>query len=180
MGDVPQYCDLDNPVVSVGGKPQEGRRRVSIDMSGEMITRLDAQAVRHDVPRQALIKMWPVERLDKEEKRACVVEDAAVDSKLPQDAFRQVGREGRGGQVCRLPPRERLRVLHLPFVKRRASVVSGSLFEGPCADAARFQRIMPPMGADGHPGVVGMNPRYAGDILPPRWVQCSQRSPRVS
>ena len=70
MGDVPQYCDLDNPVVSAGGKPQEGRRRVSIDMSGEMITRLDAQAVRHDVPRQALIKMWPVERLDKEEKRA--------------------------------------------------------------------------------------------------------------
>ena len=69
-GGVLQYCDLDNPVVSVGGKHQEGRRRVGVDMSGEMIARLDAQAVRHDVPRQALIKMWLVERLDEEEERA--------------------------------------------------------------------------------------------------------------
>ena len=69
-GDVLQYCDLDNPVVSVGGKRQEGRRRVNVDMSAEMIAHLDAQAARYDVPRQALIKMRLVERLGEEEERA--------------------------------------------------------------------------------------------------------------
>ncbi len=69
-GDALRYCDLDNPVVSVGGKRQEGRRRVNVDMSGEMIARLDAQAARYDVPRQALIKMWLVERLDEGERAA--------------------------------------------------------------------------------------------------------------
>lgn len=49
-GDVLQYCNLDNPIVSAGGKRQEGRRRVNVDMSGEMIARLDAQAARHDAP----------------------------------------------------------------------------------------------------------------------------------
>ena len=188
-GDVLQYCDLDNPVVSVGGKRQEGRRRVNVDMSGEMIARLDAQAARHDVPRQALIKIWLVERLTKKRSvppaarrkgrdgRLQAAQEAQRDvgslrnvRELPQDAFRrdafrQVGREGRGGQVHRLPPRERLRVLHLPFVKRCASVVSASLFAGPCTDAA-LPAACVSEGANGCPGVVGMNPRCAGDILP--------------
>lgn len=49
-GDVLQYYNLDNSVVSASGKRQEGRCRVNVYMSGEIVARLDAQAARHDVP----------------------------------------------------------------------------------------------------------------------------------
>lgn len=68
-GDVSQYMDLST-LRRPNRERQEGRRRVNVDMSDEVIARLDAQAARHDVPRQALIKMWLVERLDEEDERA--------------------------------------------------------------------------------------------------------------
>ena len=39
-------------------------KRVNLDMPQEMIRRLDAQAKRRGVTRQALIKMWLADRLD--------------------------------------------------------------------------------------------------------------------
>ncbi len=48
---------------------QDGRKRVSIDMAGEALDRLDAYAEEYDVPRQALVKMWLMERMNEEDDR---------------------------------------------------------------------------------------------------------------
>ncbi len=48
---------------------QDGRRRVSIDMAADALDRLDAYAEEYDVPRQALVKMWLVERMNEEDDR---------------------------------------------------------------------------------------------------------------
>lgn len=39
-------------------------RRVNVDFPGWMVTRLDAEAKRRGVTRQALIKMWVADKLD--------------------------------------------------------------------------------------------------------------------
>lgn len=59
---------LDQSSVRKVGR-QDGRRRVSIDMSGDALDRLDAYAEEYDVPRQALVKMWLVERMNEEDDR---------------------------------------------------------------------------------------------------------------
>lgn len=46
-----------------GVRPNQ-TRRVNLDMPQDMIRRLDQQAKRRGVTRQALIKMWLADRLD--------------------------------------------------------------------------------------------------------------------
>jgi CopG antitoxin of type II toxin-antitoxin system len=45
-------------------RPGLAVRRVNVDMPAAMIARLDLQAKRRGVTRQALIKMWLADRLD--------------------------------------------------------------------------------------------------------------------
>lgn len=62
---------LDYADMSTLRKPgREQTRRVALDMGDEAIARLDAFAARYGVTRQSLIKVWLVERMDKEDERA--------------------------------------------------------------------------------------------------------------
>ncbi len=46
-------------------RPGEAPKRVNVDFPLWMVARLDAEANRRGVTRQALIKMWLAERLDR-------------------------------------------------------------------------------------------------------------------
>jgi hypothetical protein len=57
--------DLSAYIDRVSAKrPGLAVRRVNVDMPAAMIARLDMQARRRGVTRQALIKMWLADRLD--------------------------------------------------------------------------------------------------------------------
>ena len=45
-------------------RPGLAKRRVNIDFTDQMVRRLDIEAQRRGVTRQALVKMWIADRLD--------------------------------------------------------------------------------------------------------------------
>ena len=49
---------------STARRPGLTKRRVNIDFTDQMVRRLDIEAQRRGVTRQALIKMWIADRLD--------------------------------------------------------------------------------------------------------------------
>ena len=49
---------------STARRPCLEKRRVNIDFTDQMVRRLDIEAQRRGVTRQALIKMWIADRLD--------------------------------------------------------------------------------------------------------------------
>jgi hypothetical protein len=57
--DVSEYLDL-----SKAYRPNQEPKRVNVDFPLWMVTRLDGEARRLGVTRQALIKLWIAERLD--------------------------------------------------------------------------------------------------------------------
>lgn len=57
--DVSDYMDWDNV-----RRPGLEKKRVNIDFTDAMVRRLDSEAQRRGVTRQALIKMWIADRLD--------------------------------------------------------------------------------------------------------------------
>lgn len=61
--DISEYIDLSS-VRRPGLEP----KRVNVDFPGDIVSKLDHAAKRRGVSRQALIKMWVVERLDNEAK----------------------------------------------------------------------------------------------------------------
>lgn len=46
-------------------RPEQTQQRVNVDLPPWMVTRLDKEAKRLGIARQALIKVWLAERLDK-------------------------------------------------------------------------------------------------------------------
>jgi hypothetical protein len=58
--DITKYLD-----VSKAKRPGQGQKRVNVDFPAWMIRLLDKEAKRLDVPRQAIIKVWIGERLEK-------------------------------------------------------------------------------------------------------------------
>lgn len=60
--DVLQYADE-----ATFERPNQ--RRMSVDMPMSMIERLNARAAEAGVPRQALVKLWILERLNQEDER---------------------------------------------------------------------------------------------------------------
>ena len=62
---------LDYADMSTLKKPgKAATRRVALDMNAPAIARLDSFAERYGVSRQALIKVWLMERMDEEDARA--------------------------------------------------------------------------------------------------------------
>ncbi|MBM6942569.1 type II toxin-antitoxin system BrnA family antitoxin [Collinsella intestinalis] len=62
---------LDYADMSTLKKPgKAATRRVALDMNSAAIARLDSFAERYGVSRQALIKVWLMERMDEEDARA--------------------------------------------------------------------------------------------------------------
>jgi hypothetical protein len=57
--DIEEYLDL-----STLRRPGLEKKRVNIDFTDAMVRRLDSEAQRRGVTRQALIKMWIADRLD--------------------------------------------------------------------------------------------------------------------
>ena len=49
---------------STARRPGLEKRRVNIDFTDQMVRRLDIEAQRRGVTRQALVKMWIADRLD--------------------------------------------------------------------------------------------------------------------
>ncbi len=58
--DITKYLD-----VSKAKRPGQGQKRVNVDFPAWMIRLLDKEAKRLGVPRQAIIKVWIGERLEK-------------------------------------------------------------------------------------------------------------------
>jgi len=58
--DISEYLDL-----SRGRRPKQEQKRVNVDFPLWMIELLDKEAKRLGVPRQAIIKVWVAERLEK-------------------------------------------------------------------------------------------------------------------
>ena len=58
--DISEYVDW-----SSASKPNQEQKRVNVDFPVWMINRLDKEARRLGVPRQAIIKIWIAERLEK-------------------------------------------------------------------------------------------------------------------
>jgi len=58
--DVSEYLD-----VSKARKPTQEQKRVNVDFPRWMVDSLDQEARRVGVPRQALIKLWIADRLEK-------------------------------------------------------------------------------------------------------------------
>lgn len=58
--DISEYFDRENI-----RRPNQEQRRVNVDFPVWMINRLDKEARRLGVPRQAIIKIWIAERLEK-------------------------------------------------------------------------------------------------------------------
>ncbi len=58
--DVSQYLDL-----STARRPGQEQKRVNVDFPLWMVRLLDKEAKRLGVPRQAIIKVWVAERLEK-------------------------------------------------------------------------------------------------------------------
>jgi hypothetical protein len=56
--DISPYMDFDKAVVHPGAV-----RRVNVDFSAWMLKRLDEEAVKLNISRQAVIKMWIYDRL---------------------------------------------------------------------------------------------------------------------
>lgn len=50
-------------------RPRQAQRRMSVDMTLPMISRLDGYAEEIGVTRQSLVKIWLAERLDEEDER---------------------------------------------------------------------------------------------------------------
>ena len=61
--DISEYLDF-----STVRRPGLDAKRVNVDFPGDVVSKLDRAAQRRGVSRQALIKMWIVEHLDKEAK----------------------------------------------------------------------------------------------------------------
>ena len=59
---------------------ERAAKRISLDVTEEMVRGLDAAAERVGVPRQAIIKMWLMERLDLEAERAAARKQAQAPS----------------------------------------------------------------------------------------------------
>lgn len=57
--DIEEYLDL-----STLRRPGLEKKRVNVDFTDAMVRRLDVEAERRGVTRQALIKMWIADRLD--------------------------------------------------------------------------------------------------------------------
>jgi hypothetical protein len=57
--DITPYLDM-----SSARRPGQEAKRVNVDFPQWMVARLDAEARRRGVTRQALIKMWLADRLD--------------------------------------------------------------------------------------------------------------------
>ena len=64
--DIMEYLDLENAEVI---HPVRQVRKVNVDMPLWMVEALDTEAKRVGIGRQAVIKMWPAERLDEEARR---------------------------------------------------------------------------------------------------------------
>ena len=58
--DITQYLDL-----SKARRPVQEQKRVNVDFPLWMVQQLDKEAKRLGVPRQAIIKLWVAERLQK-------------------------------------------------------------------------------------------------------------------
>ena len=58
--DISEYVDWAS-----ASKPNQEQKRVNVDFPVWMINRLDKEARRLGVPRQAIIKIWIAERLEK-------------------------------------------------------------------------------------------------------------------
>ena len=58
--DISKYLDL-----SKARRPEQEQKRVNVDFPLWMIQLLDKEAKRLGVPRQAIIKVWVAERLEK-------------------------------------------------------------------------------------------------------------------
>lgn len=56
--------DIDHLIDWSSAERVNAARRVNVDMPSWMVKRLDAQANRRGVTRQALIKMWLADRLE--------------------------------------------------------------------------------------------------------------------
>lgn len=61
--DITDYIDMTTIIHPAQG---EGVRRINVDYPEWVIKNLDIQADRIGIPRQALIKLWTVERLEEE------------------------------------------------------------------------------------------------------------------
>ncbi len=57
--EIDQYIDWDS-----ARRPNQEAKRVNVDFPQWMVTKLDKEAARLGVSRQALIKMWLADRLD--------------------------------------------------------------------------------------------------------------------
>ena len=57
--DISDYVDWSNAT-----RPGRAIKRVNVDFPDAMVRRLDKEAARRGVTRQALIKMWLADRLD--------------------------------------------------------------------------------------------------------------------
>jgi hypothetical protein len=62
-GDIIEHLDL-----SAAKRPDRGQKRVNVDFPTWMIQRLDREARRLGVARQALIKIWIAERLEQDNR----------------------------------------------------------------------------------------------------------------
>ena len=58
--DISEYVDWGS-----ASRPNQEQKRVNVDFPVWMINRLDKEARRLGVPRQAIIKVWIAERLEK-------------------------------------------------------------------------------------------------------------------
>lgn len=58
--DITEYLDLDK-----ARRPEQAPKRVNVDFPLWMLQSLDREARRLGVPRQAVIKIWIAERLEK-------------------------------------------------------------------------------------------------------------------
>lgn len=59
-GDISKFLDLGN-----ARRPEQEQKRVNVDFPLWMIQKLDKESRRLGVPRQAVIKIWLAERLEK-------------------------------------------------------------------------------------------------------------------
>ena len=50
-------------------RPRQAQRRMSVDMTAHMVSRLDRYAEEYGVTRQSLVKIWLAERLNEEDDR---------------------------------------------------------------------------------------------------------------
>ena len=92
--DVSEYLD-----VSRARKPSQEQKRVNVDFPRWMVDSLDQEARRVGVPRQALIKLWIADRLEKASgyKGSAEAEAVASDLRSAEGLSRRARRDSRTG-----------------------------------------------------------------------------------